>query len=488
MSLSSFLFGSAPEKYDNNTTQAVQASQFNPTGANTSLNVQGASSQGPDLGAYNQDRGAQQQYANSLAQAANGQGPSAAAMAGQQSRDASLSQANALQAGRRGANAGAGALGASLASSQGIQQANQTQAQGQANEMATARGQLGSALSGMSSADQNAAQMGTQNNQFNAGLSQQANLANQQTQYGIGGQELAARQQENQMSFSNLNPGNQGALTSILGSAAQGAAGAATKAALARGGVVMPRHETLPHYAGGTGPIGVAPDPSTNAMANVAQFAAPPMGQYNQPASNGGGLGQALGIGQRVMPMFNAGQKQMQAGASALASILGAKGHNLYDWAKGKTNRDDAQSHTDPGHIAGVDAPVTSPDQEQVAQPDTGPVTSPDGYAKGGVLSGPVKALVGEAGKELVVHLGGAIGHGRQFSTTETQGPTVMELGKHGPDAVVNKAQQAEGQDLLSKADGTPSPILSGMADLSARLDRLEKMRGAKKKASGGKR
>ena len=127
----SWWFGSDPEKYDNNTQQAKDARTFGVGGVNHNYDVQGAQAQGSqlDTGNYNQDRGQQLGLAGALTKAAQGQGPSAAAMAGQQARDASLSQAAALQAGRRGRSAAQGSLIGSNAVAQGIQSANAMEAQ-----------------------------------------------------------------------------------------------------------------------------------------------------------------------------------------------------------------------------------------------------------------------------------------------------------------------------------------------------------------------
>ena len=329
-------------------------------------------------------------------------------------------------------------------------------------------------------------------------MNQQANLANQQTQYGIGGQELGARQQENQMSYGNLNPGSQGLLPGLLGDAAQVGAGyfEGKGHGLKRGGVVFPRtlgdalH--LPHFAGGAGDV----EPTPFISPDVSRYAAPSRASIYEtgPVSNGGGMGMALGIGQRVMPMFNVKEHQWQATGQALADAITNK---LKDNAakrqaeKEKTEKDADDAKQAKYGIPGISAPVTSP--EQLPQDDdddggdSGPITSPtQAYARGGIIPGPIPALVGEAGPEIVLHLGDAL-HGGHVDAKPVSRPTLVALGVDGPDAVVNKKQRTEGRKLASggvamaKDDGTPSPVISGLADLAVRVRRLEKLRGGKR-------
>lgn len=199
-----------------------------------------------NTGNYDPTRARQLGLADLLTGAARGEGPSGAGLAAQAQRDAALSQASALQAGRRGRSAVAGAQMGTLAAQMGNQQASQNEAIGRANEMATARGQLGNTLGQVAGQDigiagQNAGfgqQAGMFNAgqlqnmaQYNAGLNQQTNLANQNAQLqqtglnqnlalGANGQlqnqaqaEMAARMQQEQMAFGNLNPGSQGLLS-----------------------------------------------------------------------------------------------------------------------------------------------------------------------------------------------------------------------------------------------------------------------------------
>lgn len=461
MDLGSYLFGSDPEKYNNDSQTAQAARTFQ--GPDTRYNVKGANAgQAQQSAADTAIMGQQQDLATALRGASQGQGPSAAVMAGQQSRDAALSQAAALQAGRRGQNAAGAATAGAMASSQGIQAANQQQAQGQANEMATTRGQLGSILGTMGGQQlqnqQFNAGQGNQMAQFNAGMEQQANLANQQTQYGIGSQLLGANEQENQMAFSNLNPGSQGALVGLAGDAAKIGA-----AAMAKGGVVMPHFDD-----GGT----VSPP-------DVSRYAAPQLQpqptNYGQIASNGGGLGQALSIGQRVMPMWNVRQRQAQAGAQTLADAIANK---LTSKKQPTQAHRDAREELDATTTDKPSAADSSPsDQQDQVAPTTDASSVPIGpaMARGGTVKGPTPALVGEAGPELVVHLGDAL-RGRPLVPHHADRPQVMALGVSGPDAVVNRKQRAEGKELLAKGDGSPSPVVSGLADVADRVSRLERL------------
>lgn len=248
--VSSFLFGKDAQKYDPNTAQAVAARNIG--GPKHDFDVQAASAgqgayargsqaQGTQLNTanYDQDRSGQQGLLSGLNAQAAGQGPSAAVMAGNAQRDANLSQAAALQSGRRGQSAGVGIRAAGNQVSAGNQQASQTQAIGQANEMAAARGQQQGLLGTMAGQDigvsgQNA-QLGQGNNQFNANLGQQnrqfnaqsanqmsqfnanlgqnANLANQNAQLGIANAELQQRARQEGLSYSNLEPEQQGFLS-----------------------------------------------------------------------------------------------------------------------------------------------------------------------------------------------------------------------------------------------------------------------------------
>lgn len=199
-----FFGGTDRQTYDPNDPDAKAAATANGSyGATRSLqgfgSQQAPTAQAASLnpGQVGQSRGQQQALYSQLGQRAAGQGPSAAAMAGQQARDASLSNANAVLAGRRGSNAAAGSLGASLAGSQGIAQANQTQAQGQANEMNQAlqtQVGLGNQITGN---DINVAGQ-------NAGFQQGANLANQNSALQTNAQRLQANQQLQQQAEAEM--------------------------------------------------------------------------------------------------------------------------------------------------------------------------------------------------------------------------------------------------------------------------------------------
>lgn len=244
MGLGDFLFGTDAQKYDPNTQQARDARTIG--GPNHAYDTTAAQSQGTQLntGNYDRDRAQQQGLAGSLQSAANGQGPSAAGMAGQAQRDANLTQAAALQSGRRGAGAGVGIRAGNNAIVAGNQGAAQTEAVGRANEMNTARGQQAGVLAGMAGQDtavagQNA-QLGQANNQFNAGSQNQVNQANQTAQLGISNAELQARQKQEAYSYTNLEPSqggffSPGNIATLAGAGATAAAGK-PPTALANGG------------------------------------------------------------------------------------------------------------------------------------------------------------------------------------------------------------------------------------------------------------
>lgn len=257
MGLGDFIFGKDKEKYDVNSPEAQQATRTNGSYGAT-RNLQGlanakaptttsAAAAGGDTTNFNQVRGQQQDLYSQLGEQAAGRGPSAAAMAGQQARDASLSQANAILSGRRGGNAAGGVLGASLAAGRGVQAANAQQAQGQANEMATARGQQIGLSGQLAGNDLSAAQMGQQNNQFNAGQANQIGIANMNAYQQNQAQQLQANQQlqnqaqaemqarltEQGLYANSLDPGSAGFLNNALTGVSQGAGQAAGAAAVA---------------------------------------------------------------------------------------------------------------------------------------------------------------------------------------------------------------------------------------------------------------
>jgi hypothetical protein len=223
-----FFLGRDAEKYDVNSDQAKAARTIGDP--NHAFDVQAADagpanqSAGADLGNYGQVRGQQQGLLSGLNDQAAGRGPSAAVMAGNAQRDSNLTQAAALQGGRRGQSAGVGIRAAGNQVQAGNQQASQTQAIGQANEMATARGQQIGLTGQMAGQDLQAAGLGQQNNQFNAqsanqmgqfnaNLRQNSNLANQNAQLGIGNAELQQRARQEGLSYSNLEPEQQGFLS-----------------------------------------------------------------------------------------------------------------------------------------------------------------------------------------------------------------------------------------------------------------------------------
>lgn len=245
-----FFLGTDAQKYDANSDQAKAARTIGDpnhaydvraANAGPAAQAQGTQAQGTQLNTtnYDQVRGQQQGLFSGLGEQAAGRGPSAAVMAGNAQRDSNLTQAAALQNGRRGQSAGVGIRAAGNQVAAGNQQASQTQAVGQANEMAAARAQQQGLLGTMAGQDigvagQNA-QLGQGNNQFNANLGQQngqfnaqstnqmgqfnanlgqnAALANQNAQLGIGNAELQQRARQEGLSYSNLEPEQQGFLS-----------------------------------------------------------------------------------------------------------------------------------------------------------------------------------------------------------------------------------------------------------------------------------
>lgn len=218
MSVKSFFFGENAEKYDNTTDQANEARNFG-TNVNRAFDVR-ADQMGRtemDRGEYNSTRANQAGLLSQLAGQAQGQGPSAAGMTAAAQRDSNLAQAAALQAGRRGQSAGAGIRAAGNAVIAGNQMAAQNEAIGRTNEMNTARGQQMGMLGQMAGQDlswsQGQAGLDQNTQQNNAQLRQNAALANQKAQVGIGQAELDARQRQENLSYSNLKPGTEGLIS-----------------------------------------------------------------------------------------------------------------------------------------------------------------------------------------------------------------------------------------------------------------------------------
>lgn len=378
MGLGDFLFGSKAQKYVRNPNDASMGGAYGATqnlqnaaggalghaapvsqAANAGGAQQGQASS-LDTNNYNQVRGGQMGLAGMLTQAANGQGPSGAGMAAQAQRDAALSQASALQAGRRGQSAAAGAKMGSLGSQMGVQQAAQNEAIGRANEMATARGQLGNVYGQVAGQDigvagQNAGfgqQMSMFNagqrqnmNQYNASNQQQTNLANQNANLqqqglnnslflganqGLLGQsqaEMGARLHQGDLEYSNLQPGSPGFFQSLgdemgpagIGMQTYGAIGSA----FARGGFI-----TKPTVAlvGEAGPEMVVPlSKGHEEMQNAARHilaAIPDNGNKDstlQPRNGEVGMhladGGVIGAGQRERPDWYVGTPQGYAPA-----------------------------------------------------------------------------------------------------------------------------------------------------------------------------
>ncbi len=348
---------------------------------------------------YGQVRNQQLGLTGLLNAASRGEGPSGAGLAAQAQRDASLSQAAALQAGRRGRSAVAGSRMGTLSAQMGNQQASQNEAIGRANEMATARGQLGANLSSLAGQDINVAgqnagfrqQSGMFNagqqqqmNQFNAGLQQQTNLANQNAQLQQTGlnqslalgannalqnqaqAEMAARMQQEQMAFGNLDPGTGGYLGTALGLAGAGIGAAfggpagaqlgytagsgignGVASAYAKGGFVDGPTVAL---VGEAGPEMVVPlSPGHEEMQSKAlRILSQMKGHEPMPKMADGGIVggaalpltqqpvQLMGIGQRVVPYNRKAAAQNQANASIQALINALITHELENDQKAK--------------------------------------------------------------------------------------------------------------------------------------------------------
>ena len=207
-----------PELYDPENPYAQNARRFGrqPQGINHQYDIEGAHAWGTsvDQGKYSLVRGQQQGVVDQLGQQAQGLGPSAAGMSAAAQRDANLAQAAALQSGRRGQSAGAGIRAAGNQVAAGNMLAAQNESIGRAREMADARQAQSGLLGNMASNDIGVAttnaQLGQQANQFNASNQQAANIANQGRQYGVDEAEMMARQHQEDMRFTNLNPGRKG--------------------------------------------------------------------------------------------------------------------------------------------------------------------------------------------------------------------------------------------------------------------------------------
>jgi len=406
MGFTDWLLGKDPEKYDPNTEQGIAARTL--SGPRHDYDVNSSYAQGSQLnvGNYNQVRGEQLGLGQTLKDAIAGKGPSAAGMAAQAQRDAALSNAAALTAGRRGRSGALGAIAANNAASAGISQAGQNEAIGRAQEMAQARGEYGGLLSGMAGQDINIAgqnaNLAQNAAQFNARLQQEAALANQAAQMGISVEELKARQQQEAYSYSNLDPGSQGALGGILaagGALAGGALGGVGGAKLgagiggsiggsfASGGVVMPQYQTIR------------------------------AGERRMPI-------QRNGIGPTIL------QALIEGLGSGLTSYDAAKKEKQLELEKAKAQRDaELQNQKNEEQLAMLKYQLGIVPQTPIAT-DFSNMVRGQAYAKGGMAHGPQIGLVGEAGPEAVLNL--KTGLGKVVTK-----PTLMKLGANGPDAIV---------------------------------------------------
>ena len=365
---------SDPEKYDPNTQAEREARTFSIAGRNGNydINSEGINgyetnntvanqAQGSQLDQTqaNQSRGNQQGLANTLNAAMQGQGPSAADFAAQGQQRSALANAAALNAGNRGRDAVGGAIVGNAQASQGVQQAAQNQMLGKMQEMAQARGEYGNLASNMRSQDLGAAgqnaQLAQNNAQYNTGLRQntdqynasniqQRNLANQNASLNIGNAELAARQHQGDMAFTNLDPGAKGYFGDImagLGNTA-GSAGGNLKSMspMAHGGVVS--GQGLPRYGGGVAVGGTSPS-------------------Y-----------QLMGIGQRRTPISKGDLDQGRMLAQGIINFMGA--FTAADAGGGAAPMAN-QAPADPGTASS--APGSAYSQGPMTSPNAGPVTSP---------------------------------------------------------------------------------------------------------------
>lgn len=345
--------------------------------------------------------------ADTINQTVAGRGPSAAGMAAAATRDSNLAQAAALSSGRRGQGAGSALRMGMNSALAGNLAAGQAEAIGRANEMAQARGELGNVLGNVRSQD--IAQAGTQaqlvqsNNQFNAGQRQQANLANQAAQLGIGQQELAARLRQEEIELGNLDPGSKGYLPDLA------AAGGSLLSKRAKGGVIDGRPE----------------------LDGIKRYAE----------------GGVIGIGQRRMPISKGDLDPGRVLAQSVINFIGAMKAATPAPEQGDPNAPQAPGvGTMNQPLAG---PVTSP-----TQVDPSLVTSLSGLpimARGGISRGPETALVGEAGPEVIVDIRGVVDR-----------PTIARLGANGrAQAVIpmNPHQESDRKrvlrDIVSLANGS---------------------------------
>lgn len=323
-----------PEKYDRNSEAGVAARTFG-NNVNRSFDI------GPnqvDRTESNQVRGRQMGLADILNSAMTGQGPSAAGAAASAARDRGLSDAASLVSGRRGVSGGAAFRQAAQMGALTGQRASQDEAIGRMNEMTQARGELGGLLSNVRGMD---SQLASQDAQ----LRQDTNRANQAAQLGIAGQEMAARGRQEEMEFTNLDPGSKSYFSDAV---------SAIGSIFASGGVVTPKK--MPAYADGVVVGGGNP-------------------QY-----------QLMGIGQRRVPISKGDLDLGRTLAMSVMNFLGA-----------------AKSNDSEEPKSGPSGPFALP---EIINPKNAAMLA---LKKGGIVPGPTTALVGEAGPEAIVDIRGVV-------------------------------------------------------------------------------
>lgn len=190
-----------------------------------------------------QFRNRQLGLADLLNSSAQGQGPSASAMAADRAREALAADTMSMQAGRRGASSAAGALGAQRAVVQGNQGIAAQEAQGRAQEMQAAQGALGSVLgqgrgSDISFAGQNAtlgqgmtlANMAARNQRAEYDANLRFQQGQQNDTYALGNAQLLsteqqaalqARLEQERLAAGQLSQGTPGILGPLIGGGAQ---------------------------------------------------------------------------------------------------------------------------------------------------------------------------------------------------------------------------------------------------------------------------
>ena len=394
------------EKYDPNSENAKAARTFG--GPNKAFDIGAAESAGQSFGQSNEARARSVGLADTINRAVQGQGPSAAGLAGQATRDSNLAQAAALTSGRRGQGSGQLFRMGMNSAMAGNLAAGQAEGIGRANEMASARGELGSLWNNIRSQDLNTSQLQQNNNQFNAGQRQNAALANQAAQLGIGQQEMAARLHQGDMEFSNLDPGSSGYIADL---------------APALGGI-------------GGGITGGPQGAQTGMQAGLGVQRA--VGNYNRRAKGGvidGSLpryasGGVIKIGERQAPVakHDSGRELAKAVIGAIGAFKNAQG-NAEDEQQRLAEEDDRlkqeaeirqrEQELHDAKMRFYGSSIT-PDMQRFGRSLIG-LPPQRRLAKGGISRGPETALVGEAGPEVIVDIRRVVDR-----------PTITTLGGEG--------------------------------------------------------